>query len=92
MKNVTNRPRIWKLSNPKIGEWVQDAAIIPELKYDFQVTITANNYGSKLWDMAIDNVTLLTGNDCWNFFSNLKKVSTECTDESLVKDEYSRDY
>ncbi|KPU74491.1 uncharacterized protein Dana_GF27772, isoform A [Drosophila ananassae] len=82
--------RIWKFSNPKIGEWVQDAAIIPELKYDFQVTITAENSGLKLWDMAIDNVTLLTGNDCWDMFSNLKKNSIECTDDD--SNENSADY
>nr|XP_017088867.2 uncharacterized protein LOC108119935 [Drosophila bipectinata] len=80
---VSTSPRIWKLSNPQIGEWVQDAAIIPEMTYDFQVSFTANNYGSKLWDMAIDNVTLLTGKDCWNLFDNLKEISTECRDQSI---------
>ncbi|XP_017154534.1 uncharacterized protein LOC108163636 [Drosophila miranda] len=54
----------WKMTGSQGTQWLEHTIFIDEMEEDFQVIFTATDARSRLGDIAIDDVRLMTGRDC----------------------------
>ncbi|KAH8353352.1 hypothetical protein KR084_010430 [Drosophila pseudotakahashii] len=58
------RANKFEMSGSRGAKWLEHTISIDEMQEDFQVIFTASNAGSRFGDIAIDDVKLMTGEEC----------------------------
>ncbi|XP_016962232.1 MAM and LDL-receptor class A domain-containing protein 1-like [Drosophila biarmipes] len=53
-----------RITGPRGAKWLEHTMPIDEVHQDFQVIFTASDEGSRFGDIAIDDVKLMTGEEC----------------------------
>lgn len=68
--------RLWKLTGTQKNTWHETTVNMEEIKESFQIVIEGTSIGSNLGDIGIDDVSLISSEECWN---EIPETTTEET-------------